>query len=120
MAILQGGLGAQHLFSVYLGLSLHAIGLASIGLVCSAYTSSQLIAAVASWAVGFVLWDFSWANSFVGETTAKFLDAISLHLRYGSFAEGIVNLANLVYFVGLGLVAYAVARFSFHWKRVAG
>lgn len=120
MAILQGGLGAQHLFSVFLGLTLHAIALASIGLVCSAYTRSQLIAAVASWAVGFVLWDFAWANNFVNEGTARFLDAVSLHPRYGSFAEGIVNLANLVYFAGLALVAFAVARFSFDWRRVAG
>jgi ABC-2 type transport system permease protein len=120
MAILQGGLGAQHLFSVFLGLTLHAIGLASLGLVCSAYTRSQLIAAVASWAVGFVLWDFGWASNFVNEGTARFLDGISLHLRYGSFAEGIVNLANLVYFVGLGLVAFAITRFSFDWRRVAG
>ena len=98
----------------------HAIALASIGLVCSAFTSSQLVAAIAAWALGFVLWDFSWASQFVGETTNEFLDALSLHLRYGSFAEGIVNLANLVYFLGLALVAAAVARFSFEWRRVAG
>ena len=39
--------------------TLHAIALASIGLACSAWTSSQLVAAVAGWAVGFVLWDFA-------------------------------------------------------------
>jgi hypothetical protein len=31
-----------------------------------------------------------------------------------------VNLANLVYFLGLAMVAAAVARFSFEWRRVAG
>ena len=120
MAIQQGGIGAEHLLAIFLGLFLHACALASIGLACSAYTSSQLVAAIASWAVGFVLWDFSWASPFVGETTSRFLDAISLHLRYGSFAEGIVSLANLAYFVGLSMVAAAVARFSFDWRRVAG
>ena len=80
------------------------------------------MAAVAGWAVGFVLWDFSWlaSFSFVGERTVAFLDAISLHLRYGSFAEGIVNLAHLVYFVALAALAAAIARFSFDWRRVAG
>ncbi len=120
MAIQQGGIGAEHLLAIFLGLFFHAIALASIGLACSAFTSSQLVAAIAAWAVGFVLWDFSWASPFVGETTNKFLDALSLHLRYGSFAEGIVNLANLAYFLGLAMVAAAVARFSFDWKRVAG
>jgi len=122
MAIIEGGIGAQHLASVFVGLTLHSIALASIGLACSAYTSNQLVAAVAGWAVGFVLWDFSWITSFsfVGERTIGFLDAISLHLRYGSFAEGIVNLAHLVYFIALAALAAAIARFSFDWRRVAG
>ena len=67
-----------------------------------------------------MLWDFGWASPFLGQTANRFLDAISLHLRYGSFAEGIVSLANLAYFLGLALVAAAVARFSFDWRRVAG
>jgi ABC-2 type transport system permease protein len=120
MAIRQGGVGAEQMVAIFLGLFLHAIALASIGLACSAFTSSQLVAAIAGWAVGFVIWDFSWANSFVSEGTSRFLDSLSLHLRYGSFAEGIVNLANLAYFLGLALVAAALARFSFDWRRVAG
>ena len=32
--------------AIFLGLLLHAIGLASIGLACSAFTSSQLVAAI--------------------------------------------------------------------------
>jgi ABC-2 type transport system permease protein len=122
MAIAQGGLGAQHLASVFVGLTLHALALASIGLACSAFTRNQLVAAVAGWAVGFVLWDFSWATSFsfVGERTVALFDALSLHLRYGAFAEGIVSLANLVYFAGLSATCGALARFSFQWRRVAG
>lgn len=120
MAIVEGGLGAEHLLAVFVGLTLHAVGLASIGLACSAFTSSQLVAAVSAWAVGFVLWDFGWAHRFVGPEVAAVLDALSIHLRYGSFAEGLVDLANLVYFAGLGAVAASVARFSFDWRRVAG
>ena len=48
----------------------------------------------------------------VGESATRFLDAISLHLRYGSFAEGIVSLANLVYFLALAMVAGAVEAFG--------
>ncbi len=120
MAIIEGGLGMQHLASVFLGLFVHAVALASIGLACSAYSRNQLLAAVAGWSVGFVLWDFSWASAFVSEGTNRFLDLISLHPRYGPFAEGIVSLANLAYFFGLSLVAASVARLSFDWRRVAG
>jgi ABC-2 type transport system permease protein len=120
MATAEGGVGAQHLLAVFAGLSLHALGLASIGLACSAFSSSQLVAAVASWAVGFVLWDFAWAGAFVGERSGQFLDLISMHPRYGSFSEGIVRLEHLAYFAGLALLCAALARFSFDWRRVAG
>jgi ABC-2 type transport system permease protein len=122
MAIVQGGLGAQHLAAVFVGLTLHAIALASIGLACSAWTASQLVAAVAGWALGFVLWDFEWVKSFrfVGEAGAAVLDALSLHLHYGSFAEGVLDAGHLAYFVALAAITLAVARFSFLWRRVAG
>jgi ABC-2 type transport system permease protein len=120
MATVEGGVGAEHLLAVFLGLSLHALGLASLGLACSAWSSSQLVAAVASWAAGFVLWDFAWASPFLNEAGGRLLDAISMHQRYGSFAEGIVNLEHIAYFVGLGLVCAALARFAFDWRRVAG
>jgi ABC-2 type transport system permease protein len=120
MATLEGGIGAQHLLAVFAGLSLHALGLASLGLACSAFSSSQLVAAVASWAVGFVLWDFSWAGPLLGERSGLLLDALSMHPRYGSFAEGIVNLEHFAYFAGLGLVCAALAHFSFVWRRVSG
>jgi ABC-2 type transport system permease protein len=120
MATVEGGIGAEHLLAVFVGLSLHALGLASLGLACSAFSTNQLVAAVASWAVGFVLWDFAWAGAFVGEGVGPFLDAISMHPRYGSFAEGIVSLEHFAYFAGLGGVCAAIARFSFDWRRVAG
>jgi ABC-2 type transport system permease protein len=119
-AIGRGGLGAQHLAAVFLGLALHGVGLASIGLACSAFTSSQLVAAIASWAIAFVLWDFGWAHSFASEGVAAFLDGISLHPRYASFSEGVVDVADLAYFVGLALVGMAAARLSYDLRRVSG
>ena len=120
MAVAQGGVGTQHLIAVFLGLLLHALAVASIGLACSAYTRSQLVAAIAGFALAFVVWDFSWASSFVSESANAFLDAISLHPRYGAFAEGIVNLANVAYFLGVAAVTWSVAHFSFEWRRIAG
>jgi ABC-2 type transport system permease protein len=120
LAVVQGGVGAQHLLAVLVGLTLHALGVAAIGLACSAFASSQLLAAVAGFGAAFVLWDFAWASSLVPEPLYEVLDAISLHPRYGAFAEGIVRLADLVYFAGLALVGMAVARFALEWRRVAG
>jgi len=119
-AIEQGGLGLEHLAAVFLGLTLHGIGLASIGLACSAFTSSQLVAAVSAWAVAFLLWDLSWASGFVGDRVAALLEALSIQPRYSSFAGGVVSLANVIYFAGIALVCLAAARFSFDLRRVSG
>ena len=48
------------------------------GLACSAFTSSQLVAAVSGWAIAFVLWDLGWISSFVSEPVAEVLDAHEL------------------------------------------
>ncbi len=122
MAILQGGIGLQHLLSVFFGLSLLAIALASIGLVCSAFTSSQFMAVVASWAFCFLLWDWGWLTPFLrnAESVARFFDLISIHPRYSVFAEGVLRLEDLVYFGGVVGISYALARFALDWRRVAG
>ena len=57
-------------------------------------------------------------SHFVSEPVALFLDEISLHLRFGHFAEGIVRLSDLVYFAGLIAVAAATTRLSFEIRRV--
>ena len=101
MATVEGGIGAEHLLAVFVGLSLHALGLASLGLACSAWSSSQLVAAVASWAVGLrALGLRVGRRPSSSERSGRLLDALSMHPRYGSFAEGIVNLEHFAYFVG--------------------
>jgi ABC-2 type transport system permease protein len=117
-AIVQGGLGLQHLLAVFLGLSLLGIGIAAIGLVCSAFTSSQIIAAAATMALAFLFYDFGWTHAFVSEEVAVFLDAISLHPHFGRFAEGIVTLADIAYFVVLAVVAAAIVRLSLESRRI--
>lgn len=117
-AIERGGLGAEHLAAVFLGLLLLGAGIASIGLACSAHSASQLVAAVSGWTAAFVLWDFGWAMSFVNEPIARGLDAIALRPRYGRLGEGIVALADVAYFAGLVAVGMAVAQLSLALRRV--
>ncbi|MCG8592723.1 MAG: Gldg family protein [Proteobacteria bacterium] len=116
-AIVQAGVGVQHLVSVFLGLTLLALGIASLGLVCSALTSSQLIAAASAWALAFVLYDFSWLNPFLNEDVARLLDQIAMHPRFGVFAEGVVQLGDVAYFAALAGMAMGITRFILDWRR---
>ncbi len=117
-AIERGGLGAEHLAAVFLGLLLLGAGLASIGLACSAHSASQLVAAVAAWTAAFVLWDFGWALPFVNEPVGALLEAVALRPRYARLGEGFVAAADVAYFAGLVGVGMAVARLSFDLRRV--
>ena len=119
-SLVTAGLGLAHLVAVYSGLFALGVAIAAIGLACSAFTRSQLVAAISAYATAFVLYDFSWATAFLHERPrlAAFLDAISLHPRFGGFAEGLVSIGDLVYFAVLALVCAALARLSFDLERV--
>lgn len=117
-SVVRAGLGLPHLLAVYLGLFCLGIAVASIGLVCSAFTTSQLLAAISAYAVAFVFYDFAWTSSFLPEGAARVLDALSLHPRVGTFVEGLVRLSDLLFFVGVALVCLALARFALDQLRV--
>jgi ABC-2 type transport system permease protein len=117
-AIVQGGLGMQHLLAVFIGLVLLGIGIASIGLVCSAMTRSHVVAAASTVAAAYLLYDFGWTHAFVGPGVAGVLDAISLHPHFARFSEGIVSLADIVYFLTLAVAAGAVVRAALQLERV--
>jgi ABC-2 type transport system permease protein len=119
-SIVQGGLGLQHLMAVYLGLVMLGIAIASIGLACSAFTSSQIIAAVTTVGVTYILYDFGWTFSFVGEGLAGVLEELSMHPHFGRFSEGLVALGDLVYFVMIAVASAALARFSLEVRRLGG
>ena len=116
-AVLSGGLGLQHLMGVYLGLVMLGIGIASVGLACSAFTGSQIIAAVSTVGVTFILYDFHWSFEFVSEGLAGVLDAISMHPHFGRFSEGLIGLENVTYFLALAIVS-AGARLAHHLLRL--
>jgi len=117
-AVLRAGLGAEHLLAVYVGLLVLGFGLASIGLVCSAFTASQLVAAVSAYAVAFALYDLGWLSPFVGDRASEALSRLSLQPRFAGFAEGLVSLPDVVYFAGLIAVAFVLARLSLDLVRV--
>ena len=117
-AITQGGLGLQHLLAVFSGLVLLGIGIASIGLVCSAATDSQLVAAAMTVAFAYVFYDFGWTYGFVGERTAAILEWISMHPHFGRFSEGLVALGDIVYFLAFAAIAAALVRFLLEARRV--
>ena len=119
-AIVQGGLGLGHLLSVFVGLSLLATGIASIGLVCSALTRSQMLAATATVGTAYLFYDLSWAYGLVGPGWAGWLEAAALHDHFARFSEGLVALSDAVYFLCLAGAAFGLVRAALEWRRLTG
>ena len=119
-AVAQGGLGGEHLAAVFLGLLGLAVSIASIGLACSAFTSSQILAAAATVALSFGLYDFGWAHGLLSEDVAIALDRIALRPHFVRFAEGLVAVSDVVYFASCVALAAVLARFSLALRRVTG
>jgi ABC-2 type transport system permease protein len=117
-SVLRSGLGLPHLLAVYLGLFGLGIALASIGLACSAFSGSQLIAAISAYAVAFVMYDFRWTTQFLPGPVAAWIDPLSMHPRFGAFAEGLVRATDLAYFAAFAVVGFALARFAWDQHRV--
>lgn len=112
-------IGLRQLLSAYLGLTLHAFALASIGLAASALTNSQPMAAICAWAIGFTFWDLSWIEG-LSPSIALLSNEISLQPRFSTFSDGIINLSDLMYFIVIIAVSAVIARSSFDWRRIAG
>lgn len=77
----------------------------AIGLFVSSLTESQLSASVITVAVLLLLMVISFANSLIGVSWLRFLlSGLSVFTRYQNFANGIFDVAALVYYLSLTAV----------------
>jgi ABC-2 type transport system permease protein len=119
-AIARGGIGLGHLLSVFTGLALLGVGIASVGLVCSALTRSQVLAAATTVGFAYLFYDFGWAHGFLGPTASGFFDDLALHGHFARFSEGRVAVIDLIYFVALAVAAGGLVRGALDWRRLTG
>ena len=91
----------------FVGLVLLMGAVAAIGVCSSALTSSQPLAAIGALFAVLVLW---FAHSGSGAAAVGgFLGGLSLSERLRSFASGVVDLGDVVFFVSLALAALVAA-----------
>ena len=95
--------------SGYLGLVVEAAVLTGMGVMMSALTGNQVIALIATWVAGLVLW-------YIGNTAVLFAPGVSDFLsyiggsnRYDGFSRGAVGLKDVTYFATVTLACLFVA-----------
>jgi ABC-2 type transport system permease protein len=103
----------------YLGLLLQAGALLAIGMFISTLTKNQIIAGAATFGVCLLLWVLEWVGGYETATWAKVLSYMSVTSHTGSFAKGMLDSKDAVYYVSLtflGIFFTARSLESLRWR----
>ncbi len=103
----------------YLGLLLQAAGLLAIGTFISSLTKNQIIAGAATFSVCLLIFVLGWASGYETSTWAQVLSYMSVTTHMESFAKGVLDSKDAVYYVTvifLGLFLTARSLESLRWR----
>lgn len=103
----------------YLGLLLLGGSFAALGLLASACTENQIVAAVTAFAGLLFLWVLRWSGGLAGPAWGPWVEFISLSLHFENMAKGLLDTADLAYFIlfmGFFLLASLRVLEAKRWK----
>lgn len=93
----------------YLGLWLGAAALAAVGIAMSALTDSQVVAFLATLALGLVPWLVGQALPLVPAGAVSIVQQLTFDYHYGNLARGVLDTRSLVAFLAATAVGLRVA-----------
>jgi len=103
----------------YLGLLLQAGGLLAIGTFISTLTKNQIVAGAATFGVCLLLWVLEWVGGYETATWAQVLSYLSVVTHFESFAKGVLDIKDAVFYVSViftGLFFTARSMESLRWR----
>ena len=103
----------------YIGLFLMGMSFVAIGLFFSSLTSSQIVAGAATFGLSLLFLVIGWASPFAGPILSRILTQFSLLEHYDSFSKGIVQMADVTYYLFLtAFFLFLTVRSldSSHWR----
>lgn len=103
----------------YLGLLLQAAALLAIGTFISTLTRNQIIAGAATFGVCLLLWILEWVSGYETATWARVLSYISVIRHFESFAKGVLDSKDAIFYVTMifvGLFFTARSMESLRWR----
>jgi len=103
----------------YLGLLLQGGALLAITTFISNCTKNQIVAGVAGFAVCLMLWILDWLSSFGTSPIEKILSYMSVLQHFDSFAKGVLDTKDIIYYVSVifvGLFLTARSMEALRWR----
>jgi ABC-2 type transport system permease protein len=103
----------------YLGLLLQGSALLALTTFISNCTKNQIVAGVAGFAVCLMLWILDWLSSFGTSVVERVLSYLSVLQHFDSFAKGVLDTKDIVYYVSVifvGLFLTARSMEALRWR----
>jgi ABC-2 type transport system permease protein len=103
----------------YLGLLLQGGSLLAIGTFISTLTRNQIIAGAVTFGVCLLLWVLEWVSGYETATWAKVLAYMSVNSHIESFAKGVLDSKDAIFYVSvifLGLFLTTRSLESLRWR----
>jgi len=103
----------------YLGMMLQAAAMLAIGTFISTLTKNQIIAGAATFGVCLLIFVLGWVGGYESSTWAQVLSYMSVTTHMESFAKGVLDSKDAVYYltvIFLGLFLTARSLESLRWR----
>ncbi len=112
-----GPLDAGATVAAYVGLLLMSATYAAVGLMASAFTRNQIIAALVALFIGFFLFILGQLSSVFPPEIARICAAISIAGHFDAIQRGVIDLRDVLYFVTLSGGCLLIAQASLESRR---
>jgi ABC-2 type transport system permease protein len=108
------------LLSGYLGLLLMGASFLAVGILASSLTENQIVASMITFGVLLLFWVIGWSADYAGAPWGRILSHISLLEHFDSFAKGVVDTKDVLYYVNFTIVALFLTLRSLEARRWKG
>jgi len=108
------------LLTGYLGLLLMGATFLAVGIFASSLTENQIVASITTFGVLLILWVIGWSAEYVGGTWGRVLSHLSLLDHFDTFARGVLDTKDVIYYVDVTIVALFLTLRSLEARRWKG
>ena len=104
----------------YLGLLLMGAMFIAVGVFASSLTENQIVASITTFGVLLIFWILGWSADYAGGTVGRVLQHLSLLEHNESFAKGVLDTKDILYYLNFTVLALFLTLRSLEARRWNG
>ncbi len=108
------------LLTGYAGLLLMGATFIAVGIFASSLTENQIVASITTFGILLILWIIGWSVDYVGGTWGKVLQHLSILEHNDSFAKGVLDTKDVLYYLNFIALALFLTLRSLEARRWKG